>query len=107
MKKRVMTIYDKAAEMFLTPMHFRTLSEGCRTFKDMVNRDDLSLKKNAVDFVLMDLGTYDDNSGQFQNCPKGPQLLMTGLEALSEKPFDDFGSTEEQQKIPFPDTEAS
>lgn len=66
MKVGLFSIYDSVAAVFLTPFTARSRVEACRQIlaskvsPDIVNTP---LGSNPRDFVLYDLGTYDDETG--------------------------------------------
>lgn len=69
MIKKVFTVYDTAAEMYLQPFYELTVGQASRAFTDACNTDNHSFNLHPADFALFELGTYDDATGQHANHP--------------------------------------
>ena len=65
MKHIVVSIYDSKAGFYLKPMFFKSKGEAIRSFSDEVNSKESYLAKHCEDFVLFDLGTFDDVDCKF------------------------------------------
>ncbi len=83
MIRRVFTVYDNKAEMFMTPFFEITKGQAIRAFQDVTHNKDHAFNRHPDDYALFDLGTYDDNSGQFTN-NKVPLLLLRTVNAVVE-----------------------
>ena len=72
MKYRIVTIRDRAADVFGIPSFVMSLGAAVRSFGDEVNKKDGSpLSGHPEDFDLYELGEYDDDTGQFsQGIPR-------------------------------------
>lgn len=68
MKLHIFAIKDLAADVFMTPYFHPNVGAVVRSFGDEVNRDDPQnmLNKHPEHFVLYELGTFDDNTGEFR-----------------------------------------
>lgn len=63
----VVSVRDRAAEVFNRPFYVPHRGVAVRDFTDEVNREDAqnALNKHPDDFDLYLLGTFDDNTGVF------------------------------------------
>ena len=64
MKNLVFSVYDSKAEMFNTPMFFRSKPEALRAFTDECNREGSSLYQHPADFTLFLVGDFDIETGK-------------------------------------------
>lgn len=66
MKLKLFAIKDNALDAFGPTFQQATVSAGLRTFKDLVTYGDESnrYRRNPEDYVLYQVGEYDDESGQ-------------------------------------------
>lgn len=76
-------VKDRAADAFGRPFFVQSEGLGIRGFIDEVNRvsEDNPLNKHPDDFDLFKLGTWDDNSCQF-DLELSPKLLLLGKNAV-------------------------
>lgn len=67
MKYLILTVRDRAAAAFGTPMYHMSRGSAIRGFADEVNRcaEHNMLFHHPEDFDLFELGTFDDSSGLF------------------------------------------
>lgn len=63
MKKVVMVVHDAKAELYGTPMFFRTVAEGIRSFQQLVDDPETMIGKYPEDYHLYKLGEYDEDTG--------------------------------------------
>lgn len=77
----VMSLRDRAAEIFNAPYCVPHPRIGLRALENEVNRPDdkNALFTNPEDFELYELGAFDDATGKFE-CLEQPKLLATGKE---------------------------
>ena len=59
------TVYDEAAEAYLTPFFVPTLKLAIRAFTDCINSPDHQFGKHPHDYTLFYLGSYDPQTGEF------------------------------------------
>lgn len=64
---KVYTVYDSAAKFFHPPMFLRSRGEALRMWQDLVNDEKTSMCRHPKDFSLIEIGTYDDQKGEFLN----------------------------------------
>jgi hypothetical protein len=81
MRRKVYSIFDKAALAYLQPFFLQTDGEAKRSFIDAVKNHD-NFRDYPNDFVLFRLGQFDDGSGQFIQDESCPEQLMTAVDAL-------------------------
>jgi len=65
MKLFVFTVLDNAVGAYLPPFYARSRGEAIRSFTEAANAPDHNFKKNSRDYVLYELGSFDDVSGMF------------------------------------------
>jgi hypothetical protein len=63
MIKKVFTLYDCKAEMYLQPFFSRTNGSAIREIQDGMKKEDSILSVHKNDLSLIALGTYDDSNG--------------------------------------------
>jgi len=84
MNLKVCAIWDSAMEAYGRPIFCQALGQALRSFQDEINRpaEDNNLNKHPDDFILYELGTFDDNAGRFV-CPPDPILLARGKDQVN------------------------
>lgn len=80
MKLSVYSVLDKAVGAFLQPFFSRSKGEAIRSFSDAVQDKSHQFYKHASDFLLMELGVFDDHSGVFQS--HEPVRIISALECI-------------------------
>lgn len=78
MRFHVLSVHDRAADVFATPTFHLSVGSAIRAFTDEINRDDPGniLFKHSEDFDLYDMGTFLDNTGMFE--VGIPRLIAVG-----------------------------
>lgn len=78
----VVSVKDRAADVFNRPFFVPHRNVAIRDFTDEVNRvaGDNQLNKHPDDFDLYLLGEFDDSSGSFVN--NDPQVLVRAKDVL-------------------------
>lgn len=68
MKVTVVSVFDFAAKAFMQPMFMPSVGSAIRSFSDEVNkvREGNIMNAHPEDFVLYELGTYEDEFGRFE-----------------------------------------
>lgn len=74
MKYQVVSIFDRAAEVFNAPAFFTAIGVAVRNFADQCNESNSMPNKHPDDYVMYHLGNYDDETGQFENFEKPIKL---------------------------------
>lgn len=82
MRLIVCAVFDVAAECYGRPIFTAAVGLAIRSFTDEVNRNapENALHQHPADFMLFQLGTFDDNSGTFE--PMQPKRLCTGADVI-------------------------
>lgn len=61
---KVFAIYDRKVEAYMQPMFFQTVGQAVRGFSDACKDEKSNLAKHPGDFVLEQLGEFDEHSGE-------------------------------------------
>lgn len=84
MNLKAFSVYDIKAEAYLPPFFVPTLGMALRAFKDCAVSDSHQFGKNPEDYVLYEIGHFDDHTGELVHTrPKGHG---TALAARGELP---------------------
>ena len=89
---KVFSIFDSKAQMFNVPFFMTTTPAAIRSFTDLVNDPNTPVNKHPSDFVLYELGEFDDSVGKMTNYAEHHHLGVAsafkdqkkGLVTLSE-----------------------
>lgn len=78
MELRVFSIRDEKVGAYLQPFFSPTAGSAIRSVTDIVNNPDHQMSKHAQDFVLFELGIYDDVAGSFKthDAPRSLGVLL-------------------------------
>ena len=79
MQLKVFSIYDEKAEAYLKPFFMRSQAEAIRAFTDLVNDPQSDFFKHSEDFILFEIGDYNDHSGHISS-PDSPKVIGKALE---------------------------
>ena len=74
MKIKVCSVYDVKGEMFQAPFFVPALGIAMRMFTDVVNDKSTPFGKYPGDFVLYQVGEFDDATGEFENVSPAKHL---------------------------------
>lgn len=79
----VVSVKDRAADVFNRPFIVPHRNVAVRDFTDEINRADAQnpLNKHPDDFDLYLLGTFDDSVGTFTSA-EGPTILVRGKDVV-------------------------
>lgn len=64
MHLKAFSVYDTKAEAYLPPFFLPTVGMALRAFKDCATSKDHQFGKNPDDYVLYEIGHFDDHTGQ-------------------------------------------
>ncbi len=81
MRHRAFSIFDQKAKAYMTPFYMSEVGMATRAFTDMVNKDDHPMSAHPEDYVLFEVGQFDDVSGQV-SAYEGPELVVTALQVV-------------------------
>lgn len=78
MRYKIMSVRDRAADVFGQPFFVAAVGVGIRGFKDEINNasNGNQLFKHPEDFDLYLLGEFDDSTGEFD--VKRPEMVVVG-----------------------------
>lgn len=80
MKLEMYSVYDKAVDAFMQPFFCRTKGEAFRSFNVAVNEEKSIFARNAPDYSLYYVGTWDDKDGRTGDCE--PVRIVSATECL-------------------------
>lgn len=69
MKKMIFSLFDKVSGGFMAPMFVANAAVVMRDIGDAVKKGDNPLAVHPSDFQLFELGSFDDESGEFVIIP--------------------------------------
>lgn len=78
------SVFDKAVGAYLPPFAARSKAEAMRSFADAVNDEKHQFFKHVLDYTLMHVGGFDDESGLFSVLD--PERVISGSECMAD-PF--------------------
>jgi hypothetical protein len=61
----VFSVHDSKADAFLPPFILPKEAMALRAFSDCVNSEDHQFGKNPEDYTLFELGSFNDETGQY------------------------------------------
>lgn len=79
MIQKVFSVRDEKIEAFLPPFFARARGEAIRSFQQAVLETGHPFAKSREDFVLYELGTFDDVAGRFTSVE--PIRVVSAFEA--------------------------
>ncbi len=82
MRHRAFSIFDQKAKAYMTPFFMGEVGMATRTFTDMVNSPDHMIAKHPEDYVLFEVGQFDDTTGLL-SAYDGPELVVTALQVCN------------------------
>lgn len=86
MTQLVFGVRDSKAEAFLQPFFSSSSGAAIRAFGDAILDTKSPLGQHPTDYLLYELGTFDDNSGMFVAHPI-IKLLSVGADFFPTKPM--------------------
>ena len=81
MRHRAFCIFDQKAKAYMTPFFMSEVGMATRSFTDMVNKEDHPLASHPEDYVLFEVGQFDDTTGLL-SAYDGPELVVTALQVV-------------------------
>lgn len=88
MKVHLYSVYDKAVIAFMPPFQVRARGEAVRSFIDACNDAKVPFGKNAGDYDLYYIGTFDDATGKYENGENCPLQVMSARDAVQSVEVD-------------------
>lgn len=80
-----MAIRDSAVDAFTRPFPVNHIGQAMRGFTDEVNRTDSEMNKHPSDYELFELGTFDEETGKFENL-ESPRSLARAKDVKVSTP---------------------
>lgn len=69
MKMHVYSVYDTKAKVFSQPNFLLNKGVALRAWEQAANDPQNSISQNPGDYTMFEIGTWDDEKGEFQNHP--------------------------------------
>lgn len=90
MKLVMSCVHDVKGETYSQPWFTPTAAAAVRSFTDLVNdpQRGQTVFSHPEDYVLYEMGSFDDSTGQFTSHPI-PKHLVSGSSVKKEKPVID------------------
>lgn len=85
MKHTIVAVRDNKAEHFFTPQAFVNIAVAQRGFADACTTGEHQYSQHPNDYILFELGHYDDSNGTF-DLHMAPIVVLTGTEAITLNP---------------------
>ncbi len=63
----IFTIHDAKAQAYLPPFFMHSAAVAVRTFKDCVNAENHQFQKNPEDYILFEIGSFNDENAEIVN----------------------------------------
>lgn len=70
MTQLVFSVYDAAAEAWLSPFVAKTAGIATRMFDELVNQDGHQFNRFPTDYQLFQIGQWDEQTGHMESKPK-------------------------------------
>lgn len=75
MKLVVVAVRDSAVDAFSRPFFVPSIPVAVRSFRDEVANPESPMFKHPEDYVLWELGVFDEDDGRFENLAAPRQVL--------------------------------
>lgn len=69
MKIQLFSVYDTKMEIYAPPFIAHNDATGIRHFGDMARSEHYPYRQHPKDYVLFNIGTWDDHTGMVEGCP--------------------------------------
>jgi hypothetical protein len=76
---KMFSVFDSKAEAYLQPFFMRSTGEAVRAFGDLVQGADNQFSKHPQDYVLFELGSWDELKASMEML-EAPHSLGVGIE---------------------------
>lgn len=74
-------VFDSKIGTYARPFQMQTSGEALRSWMDIVNDEKTQFYKHPEDFTLFELGSYNDDTGKFENHPT-PVSIATAISVI-------------------------
>lgn len=65
MRLLAFSVYDEKVMVFAAPFFQNTVGQALRSFQDAVNDPQVAFSRHPGDYVLYQVGVYEDSTGEF------------------------------------------
>lgn len=84
---KVFCILDVKANAYVSPMYFRRVEEAQRSFSISANDPKSDYFNYAEDYVLCEIGTYDDDTGLHSPLPAPVHVISAAVASTRHRDF--------------------
>lgn len=95
----VYAVFDSKISTYAQPFFMRTKGEALRGWQEVANDPKTQISKYPGDFALMELGTYDESTGQFEN-HRAPVNCGLAIEYKSQEASNYFNIDDSRNNKP-------
>lgn len=83
---QVFSVLDEKAQAFAVPFVLQTRGLATRSFADAAVDPNISISRHPSDYVLYQVGTFDDNSGRLESLDVPERICKASdlLEAITK-----------------------
>lgn len=86
MKTKIYTLRDEVAQFYLPTFPMKTEGEAIRAMLTTAKNPETQFHSSPADFTLYEIGTFDDNSGQYEMYQDKKRLgSIQDLQAVKEQ----------------------
>lgn len=82
-KQKVFAPFDSKLKVWMNPMFFPHTGQAERVWLDICNQPEAMPSKHPSDFVLYQIGEFDDDTGRLESL-QVPVQVLSALEAKSK-----------------------
>lgn len=79
MKLKVCAVHDSALDAFMRPLFVPSVAMAARAFTDEVKRPESEMHRHPSDYILYEVGEFDEESGRFSNLD-APRMVVRGVD---------------------------
>lgn len=79
MRMLIASVYDKGAEAYMRPLFFRSEGEAMRSWLDAVNDPESVFSKHPEDYILMQVGYWDEDNGVLESVMEQDAFVVSAL----------------------------
>lgn len=81
---QIFSVYDSAANAFMSPFFIPAKGLAIRSFQEAVNKPGTPLNTHPADFTLFELGTFDEGKCIF-NILMAPERVISANELVTKE----------------------
>ena len=78
------SVFDSAVGAYSPPIFAKSKGEAIRSFSDACNDSSTAMSKHPQDYILFELGSFDELTGQFHTLD-APKSLGVAIEFVSSE----------------------